>query len=358
MKKESKKVGAYEIAPGMTSEEILSIFFDEKALKEQPERVFRLDSSGHRYYYTFNEKGEAQFFVSVTTLIKQTTPTSPHLVKWIAEMGYEEAGEFTQERADYGTFMHAEIAKLLIEREVDLDGMKERLRDFITDNELPVGFMVHFDELKKDVAAFAQFAVDCNVRPLAIEIVLTHPRDGYAGALDLPCVMEIEQKGYWGEVYKSGAQKGKPKETKKKIEVVALVDFKSGRKGFYEDHEIQLAAYREMWNVHYPDLRIERMFNWSPKDWRGKVPTYNLKDQTESPNIEKLKHLVEIARIEDGKRSKNIMVVSGKISLDNPVTIAESIQEMELSELVKKKGRYKDETTPETAKLDEGREEE
>ena len=82
------ETGSYEIAPGMTVEEIKAEFFNEDALQEQPEPVYRLDSNGHRYYYTFDENGEPTFFVSVTTLIKQTMPTSPQLVKWIADMWY------------------------------------------------------------------------------------------------------------------------------------------------------------------------------------------------------------------------------------------------------------------------------
>lgn len=333
MKKESSPA-VYEIAPGITTEEIMALFFDKNALVEQPQRVYRLQSGGHRLYYTFDEKGVASFYVSVTTLIKQTTPTSPHLIKWIADMGYQEAKEYTQERADYGTFMHAEIARLLIDRKLDLDLMDERLRDYIEVNQLPVGFVSHLDELKKDLLAFAQFVIDHNVRPLAIEIVLTH-KDGYAGAIDLPCLMDIEIKGFFGEVYKSGVNKDKPKETKKTIEVCAIVDFKSGRKGFYEDHEIQLEAYRRMWNEAYPDRKADKIYNWSPSDWRTS-PGYKLKDQTNSPNLQKFDSLIDIAMIEEGKRQKTFIKVFGKIDLDNP-KLEENIQELTLNELIKKR---------------------
>lgn len=337
MKKESNQ--AYEIAQEMTSEEITALFFDKNALVEQPQRVYRLQSDGHRLYYTFDEKGVVTFYVSVTTLIKQTTPTSPHLIKWIAEMGYQEAKEYTQERADYGTFMHSEIARLLIDRILDFDLMGKRLKDYIEVNELPIGFISHLDELKKDVLAFAQFVIDYNVRPLAIEIVLTH-KDGYAGAIDMPCLMNIEIKGFFGEAYKSGVNKDKPKESKKTIEVCAIVDFKSGRKGFYEDHEIQLEAYRRMWNEAYPDRKTDKIYNWSPKSWRTN-PGYHLKDQTNSPNLQKFDSLVEIAKIEDEKRDKMITKIFGKIDLDNP-KIEENIQEITLSELIKKKNERQD----------------
>lgn len=325
-----------EIAPGMTVEEIKAEYFDEDSLQEQPEPVYRLDSNGHRYYYTFDEDGEPQFFVSVTTFIKQTMPTSPQLIKWIADMGYEESQRYALERAAYGTFMHSQIAELLISHTYDLDGLKERLKLYIESEKLPADFIGYADDLKKDVLAFAQFAKDYKLRPLAIELVLTNPRDGYAGAIDLCAEITIEEKGFFGEVYKSGDKKGQPKESKRERRIRAIIDFKSGRKGFWDEHEIQLAAYREMWNMHFEKYPVERVYNFSPKAWTGSVPTYNFKDQTDSKNAAKLPYLVELARIEDGKRDNTFTSCGGVISLDEP-DFENNITEISLAEVVKKR---------------------
>ena len=112
-----------------------------------------------------------------------------------------------------------------------------------------------------------------------------------------------------------------------------MVDFKSGRKGFYEEHEIQLECYRQMWNYHYPKLHIERVFNWSPKNWRGITPTYNLKEQTNSIAKDKLPHLVEIARVVDRKKNNTISVVEGEIVLENGLD--ENVKSIELEDLVR-----------------------
>ena len=336
---------AFEIAPGMTVEQIQAEFFNEDALQEQPEPVYRLDSSGHRYYYTFDEDGEPRFYVSVTTLIKQTLPTSPSLVKWIAEMGYEESQRFAQERANYGTFMHAQIAELLISRSYNLNLIRERLRMFIESEQLPSDFMGYADDFKKDILAFAQFMKDTDLKPLAIELVLTNPVDGYAGAIDLAAELTIEEKGFFGEVYKTGANAGKPKETKRQRRIRAIIDFKSGRKGFFPEYEIQLHAYMKMWNMHFEAQPIEKVFNWSPKDWRGKTPTYNFKDQTDSKNAKKLPYLVELARIEDEKRDNTVVSCSGIIDLDNMDSLDNNITELSLAEVVKKR---KQEEEPET----------
>lgn len=336
---------AFEIAPGMTVEQIQAEFFNEDALQEQPEPVYRLDSSGHRYYYTFDEFGEPRFFVSVTTLIKQTMPTSPSLVKWIADMGYEESQRFAQERAHYGTFMHAQIAELLITRSYNLNLIRERLRMFIESEQLPSDFMGYADDFKKDILAFAQFMKDTDLKPLAIELVLTNPEDGYAGAIDLAAELTIEEKGFFGEFYKTGANAGKPKETKRQRRIRAIIDFKSGRKGFFPEYEIQLHAYMKMWNMHFEAHPIEKVFNWSPKDWRGKTPTYNFKDQTDSKNAKKLPYLVELARIEDEKRENIVISCSGIIDLDNMNGLDNNITELSLAEVVKKRQQ---EQAPET----------
>lgn len=335
---------SYEIAPGMTAQQIQAEFFNEDALQEQPETVYRLDSSGHRYYYTFDEDGEPRFYVSVTTLIKQTLPTSPSLVKWIADMGYEESQRYAQERAHYGTFMHSQIAELLIARCYNLDTIRDRLKLFIESEQLPSDFMGYADDIKKDILAFAQFMKDTDLNPLAIELVLTNPEDGYAGAIDLAAELTIEEKGFFGEVYKTGVNTGKPKETKRQRRIRAIIDFKSGRKGFFPEYEIQLHAYMKMWNMHFEAHPIDKVFNWSPKEWRGKIPTYNFKDQTDSKNAKKLPYLVELARIEDEKRDNTIVSCSGIINLDNEDGLDRNITELSLSEVVKKR---KQERTPE-----------
>jgi hypothetical protein len=182
--------------------------------------------------------------------------------------------------------------------------------------------------------AFAQFLIDYKVQPLAVEIMLYHPYDGYAGALDLVCTLELEEKGFYGDTYLSGEKKGQPKESKKSFRRMAVIDLKSGKKGFYQSYEIQLNAYREMWNFHFPELPIEKIMNFAPKDWRGS-PSYSLKDQTDSKNIGKLKSLVELNRIEESKRENRLTIISGKINLEKG--LSDNVHEYTLTELIKQK---------------------
>jgi hypothetical protein len=321
-----------EIATGITSEKLSNMFFDATKLKHQPEPLYRLDSAGHRYYYRFNGE-EPEFYTSVTTMIKNTMPTSPYLIKWLIDKGGDEGKDEAEERAHYGTFLHENCASLLINGTYDLDKLSEKLTIYLTANHIPIDRIKWADELKKDVLAFAQFMIDCNVKPLAIEICLWHPSDGYAGAIDIVCEMDLVEKGFFGEKYLSGVNKGQPKESKQSRRIRAIVDIKSGRKGFYESAEIQLGAYLEMWNIHFPDAKIDKIFNWSPKDWKG-TPSYNFKDQTDSRNIKKLPYLVALAKIEDSKRDNKLTVIKGNIDLVKG--LAGNIEELTFVELIKK----------------------
>ncbi len=318
--------GAFEILPGMTVEEMSAMFFDADALIEPPYRVWQLNSSGHRYYYKFDKDGNPEFYPSVTTILSQTLPTSPWLVKWIADKGFDESERYKMERANYGTFMHAVFERLLINRSYNLDTLKDELKEYIDVNRLPEDFIHYADDLKKDVLAFAQFVLDYDVRPLAVEIALVHPVYRYAGMIDCPCTM----------LEKPGAER----------RINAIVDFKSGRNGFYEEHEIQLHLYRDMWNENFPRLPMERLYNFSPKNWR-KAPTYNLKDQTDSPNARKIPALLELAAIEDGKIENVFTACSGTIELDRTPDLSGNVVSMTLSELVKAKG-------PKDEELEEG----
>lgn len=310
-----------EIFPGMTVEEIRSLYFDKTALREPAYRVFQLNSDGHRYYYRFNDAGEPEFYPSVTTLLKQVMPTPPALLDWMIANGKDGSVEKRDLAAAYGTFMHIQFETLIINRRYDFDNVPAVLLDYMERENLPEKvFSEWCVKIRKDVLAFAQFARDYNVVPMAVEIGLVHPEFHYAGCVDLPCIMT------------------EPKTGKK---FTAIVDFKSGRKGFYEEHELQLHLYREMWNVNYPDVPVERVFNFSPKDWRGPKPTYNLKDQTESVNAKKLPYLLALATIEDEKRDNTMTIVRGVLDLDNG-KIADNILSLSLAELIKTKATEKD----------------
>lgn len=312
-----------EIAEGMTSEEIRAMFFDSTALHEPSYRLYQLNQEGYRYYYRFDEQGEVHYYPSVTTMLGQVMPTSPHLIDWMLANGKEQATEKRDMAAAYGTFMHGCFERLVIERTFDLDGVYGTLLEYMEQNNIPESYFGEWlVKIRKDVLSFAQFLKDFNVRPLAIEIGL-YSEFGFAGCVDMPCMM-----------------------TDKGGEFPAIVDFKSGRKGFWESHEIQLHLYRQMWNENFPEMPIERVFNFSPKDWR-KQPTYNLKEQTKAESAKKIPYLLELAKIADEGRDNQLTIISGILNLDSG-SIDERYKVLSLAEVLKGK-RQEVEDTPEIA---------
>lgn len=275
----------------MTIAEIKAMYFDDKALLLSPWPLYRYHYKGDRFYfyqqpevqdYDPQDKPPVKFAVGCTTLTRKTIPADEFLTKWIAEMGYEEAIAYRDLRAKYGSLLHTMIATMLIKRVTNLDMYDEVVRNYCKLNGVSTNQGAWVDDMKQDVLAFAQFVKDYNVKPIAIELSLVSPALGVAGTLDILCEMDYTEKGYWGEVYLSGAQKGQPKESKRTRRVLAIVDNKSGRKTTGGLHNAaQLAILRMLLAGNYPqyaDAEI-RLYNWHPKDWRT-APDYTLCDQT------------------------------------------------------------------------------
>lgn len=195
--------------------------------------LYRYDDSGERFYARVKD-GKVIWYPSVTRIIRATSPMPPGLMAWYAKHGIDEANKMRDEAAERGTQMHALIEEYLQTGVVSLDGLPE----------------FH----KKALCSFVQFCEDHDVRPVYTERVIYSDDHIYAGACDLICTMAY-----------------------KKTQVRALIDYKSGT-SIHDDYAVQLGMY---WKAseeqhHY----IDRVFNWSPKDWR-KEPTYTLTDQTE-----------------------------------------------------------------------------
>lgn len=326
MENKNVEPGVLEFAPGLTSEEIKALFFDGNALREPSYRLFQLNSDNHRYYYRF-VGDDVRFYPSVTTLIKQVLPTSPALIDWMIANGKDGSAEKRDLAAAYGTFMHIQFESLIINRRYDFDNVPAVLAEYLERENLPEKvFNEWLTRIRRDVLAFAQFVKDWNVRPLAIEIGLCS-ESGFAGCVDLPCLMTDPKSG---------------------DEFRAIVDFKSGRKGFWDEHEIQLHLYKMMWNENFPDCQIERVFNFAPKDWR-KSPTYNLKEQTKSKNAAKIPHLLALVGLMYAEKEDSLTIISGVLNLDGG-KIEDNFKTMALADVIRTR-QEKPEDAPEVAEI-------
>lgn len=294
--------------------EVRAQYFDADALILPAVKLFRYQHRGNRYYYYLdavestgyvpNANVEPELFdaavaeiaaetvyklklaVGVTTVTNKTMPKSEFLTKWIAETGYDEAIEYRDERAKYGSLLHTMCAEFLINRVFDLDLIPEIVTGYCLKNKIMPDVDKWSGDLQTDMLSFGAFVIEHNVKPLAIELSLVYPHYNIAGTMDLYCEMDMIETGFFGEVYKSGERKDQPKESKRTVRILAIVDFKSGRNAADDSHHhaAQLKLLELIFRHHLNTVEMEqpetiRLFNWHPKDWRSK-PTYALPERT------------------------------------------------------------------------------
>lgn len=304
----------------------------EKNISSAP--MHRLQQWDFRYYFTFNNpaaipgtlgkvftpKDYVKFYPSVTTIISQTSPTADFLKKKIGELGYDGYNKWMNELASYGTLFHEVCGNLLASGKSEIEkiyynteGTINTIKEFILKKHLNYNPYSWLKKLNDDILAIRQFYLDYHVKPLAIE-PMGFWDDGKhfcAGALDIICEMDYTEEGYFGQIYKSGANKGQPKLSKQTKRIKAIIDLKSGRNGFRKDHETQLKMYDMIAETCF-DFKADRLYNLSPKEWKD-TPSYNLKDQTESRQINKIPHLLGLF-FDDYKGPKDIKIISGSLT--------------------------------------------
>src|SRR5690606_1852901 len=204
--------------------------------------------------------------------------------------------------ANYGTLLHLTIGRYIIDHSFNFDDVKDICRDYCRDNKYNYPEVKEWPyKLRDDMAAYIQFHHDYKVKPLAVEYVLVSDK-GYGTLIDLVCEMTIEEKGFFGEVYKSGDKKGEPKESKRDRKITAIINFKSGRNGFHESNGLQILCEKQLFEENFPDIKIEGAFNWAPKDWRGK-PSYHLKDWTGEFSDTEIDAMLILANIRFGEKA-------------------------------------------------------
>ena len=319
----------------MDIEKLKPYYFDNTLLVEPSYRLEMVTMKGQRWYYHF-EDDKPVFKEGVTSWIKSFMPTSPFLINWIADKGLEEAERYKNERGSYGTILHICTGRLTMNGFFDLDEFEnEWIVQWCIDEGLDREFInKNVDELKKDILSWSQFLIDVDWQPLAIEIPLKCEALKFASHIDHVGYMNVKEKGFFGEVYKSGPRKDEPKESYETFRVLSIIDIKSNRKSFFEENEIQLHAYKRLWEENFPDHSVQKLFNWSPKEWRT-TPTYNLKDQTTGLNKDKLDLFCQLAEIERAKKDKTIVRTGGKIDLkSHHINLSDNIEITTLEDIV------------------------
>ena len=304
----------------MQTELLFPDYINEKLIAIPEYTLQRMDTVSGRHYMVRPNDSDGEFLLpSITTIVRSTSPLSPFIINKMIEMGKEKWDEYLYERMEYGTNMHILIGEFIRRKTMNLPLTQEEIDDIGMHNR---GFNLSiFNKFKEDyysdLIAFAQFYFDYKIEPIALEIPLASIKEGFAGTLDMPCKMQVPTKGFWGEVYKTGPNKGNMKETTQDVEVIALVDFKSGRHGFYRENEVQLKMCEVLFRENFPKLSESatiKLYNWSPKSWI-KEPGYNLTDQTDKVTNDNYMSRVKLFRSEFDNSFKSKRVIFGTLEL-------------------------------------------
>ncbi|MCS6930535.1 MAG: hypothetical protein NZM43_13690 [Saprospiraceae bacterium] len=246
----------------------------ERTLAKQlnAETLFRapFGANSSRFYFL---KDFPDFLSGYSHWTSCVLPKSPHLIKWMTDMG-DEGERIALETRTYGSVLHYVIAES--ER---ADGQPFRFegeaskwwRDAVRMYMEAHGIGLHLYDtwcanVQNDMFAWQSFKRDCDVQVLAVEF-------------------PVHSKEY---------RIGTP------ADVIALVQTKEGRKlaaidikattrdvSASRDYQLQLHFIRWAFNqAHGETMQIERTYNWSLMD-RAKSPgRYRLKEQVFASPIE------------------------------------------------------------------------
>jgi hypothetical protein len=334
-------------------------YWDEKILDFKKAEFFRrYDSDGVRFYYKLfrNSDGKisVRWYRGVTSIIgnANTQAEMESLMNWAADMG-ENFNKYRQLPANYGTMMH-EFAGLYLmalrsnnpeEQAIyhNLDYTNKYIDGIIKQNGWHVPEDVKdkwYKRARHNMMSIKRFCEENKVVPIAIEFPCADDELGLAGTIDAIVKMTIEEKGFWGETYKIGENKGKPKETKREREIYAIVDFKfpSGA-GIYRKYAIQLEFYRMMIEKNY-NIKIERVYNMNPMN-QSKSYNYGLTDQTGLVDVREMEALMILAEFRMQIPDWGIEIPYGIMEPNKPVN--EMIKTMNLNEyLINKYTSYEE----------------
>lgn len=293
----------------MNFESVDTQWFDDEALRLPNYKVGRVSYGDRgRSYIKILEDGTLEqpfrLYTSLTTAINQCAPMERPLLEWYCKNGLVEAKRLLKDSQHYGTLMHTLIGKWLMNNNIDFGTFQDEVDEYCGEHHYYSPEVTGWArKLKDDVVAFCYFTKERNIKPLGIEYVLLSDK-GFGTLIDLVCKMDISETGYFGEVYASGANKGEPKETKRRKRVTAVINFKSGRHAFYRTNGIQIECEKQLFEENFPDIKIDCAFNWSPKEWKTD-PGYNLKDWVGEIEQQEIDAVLSLAEIRFGTKAVN-----------------------------------------------------
>lgn len=316
--------------PFISNSEAVDPQFICEELASIPTPVFRrLSLDGSRYYYRLLEDGSVKIYASGTNLINDGyADNKDALMQWkeLQKLMGQNPKDVTEYAADKGTIMHflyeqylkgrdmylrrSFIIKLLEESDLKISKKNmDRFKSSVDD----------LDDMIERLVRFAKFCTDYELRPMAIEKILSCEQYDVASPIDLIAEIYEEKtvEGYFGDVYQKytkDKKKGDPKLSKKKIKEkkIVIIDFKSG--DMHNSQILQLELYRRMVKEWY-DIDVDGIYNFSPKSESSKK--YTFRERSGSKEIKKADCVFMQGMINHQNKEKKFKTYKGCLNIKN-----------------------------------------
>lgn len=342
MSEETKEVEDVEVAEPETaelnfetlvSEEVSPLYFNQNLI-QPPFKLYRINSSGGRIYFTFEDEERflnPTLFMGTGSVTSQM-PTNRQLQKYIADKGWYASEHEKQLWGLYGSYSDSRIAEYVQYGKFDggLQALPERIKEYYALQ----NFILDDYELYQvqrcigmDMLGFQAFVKDRNVEFAFVELGVRSFVDGVATPIDFGCFFDTE---FSVDGFKLNGEKKKNK-VKEVRRVFGLFNYKSGK--IHKQYGVQSCLERTMFMETFPeftDLPI-RSYNLTIKDFRnmnwnkyratsdtGKP--YSIKDWTDSGDEQRALHYLELAKLEtEAKVNRKISIISGDMRMtDDP----------------------------------------
>lgn len=225
-----------------------------------PYRLFRYDKADDRYYFRYIN-GQPIGYLSMTSFVHKVLPTSPFLIKWMQQHGEDGAAYLRDMKAEYGTTLHVMTTELENGGKGNWDEIRKAAFAAAIDNGYKSEAIEWEAEMTNDIFSYLVFRKDRNVETIAAEFPLCSDEYGLAGCIDRVVRMDFNRQ-----------------------RINAIIDIKSGRKGFWDSHKVQLHGYMKTWNDLFGDVfPVTHCFNFAPAANPITAKTkYKLENQTDA----------------------------------------------------------------------------
>lgn len=316
--------------PFISNSEAVKPEFICEELAAIPTPVFRrLTLDGNRYYYRLLEDGGVKIYASGTNLINDGyADNKDTLMQWkeLQKLMGQNPKDVTEYAADKGTIMHFLYEQYLKGRDMYL--RRSFIIKLLEESDLRISkknmdrFKSSVDDLDNMIerlVRFAKFCTDYELKPMAIEKILSCEQYDVASPIDLIAEIYEEKvvEGYFGEVYQKNTKdkkKGDPKLSTKKVKEkkIVIIDFKSG--DMHNSQILQLELYRRMVKEWY-NIDVDGIYNFSPKSESSKK--YTFRERSGSKEIKKADCVFMQGMINHQNKEKKFKTYKGCLNIKN-----------------------------------------